>query len=128
MLKQTIEGLESFMERKSYKSIKDFLGICVPEFGYIKDWPREKQMLEKSPILPKFDESLCNRCGICERLCAYDAIILDENKEPVVNEDYCMGCGWCVSHCPKDAIKMVKADTGELIWDGKGLPKKWANT
>jgi MinD superfamily P-loop ATPase len=36
-----------------------------------------------------------------------------------------MGCAWCQGHCPKDAVTMILKETGETIWNGRGLPSKW---
>lgn len=121
---EIIKGLEEFMDRKGYKTIKDMLGICVPQFAYLRDWPREKVMAKISPVIPKFDLELCNRCGTCERLCPYGAVTVDQERGPIIN-DHCMGCAWCLGHCRKDAVTMVLRETGELVWNGRGLPKKW---
>lgn len=125
VIKDVLEGLEKYMDRKGYSSVKDFTGLCVPEFSYIRDWPREKQMAEVSPVIAKIDAQKCNSCKTCEKLCPYGAIIVTQERGPVVNKDFCMGCGWCVGHCPKGAATVVTTGSGELIWDGYGLPKKW---
>lgn len=127
VLKEAIDGMNEFMDRKGYKTVKDFQGIAVPQFSYIRDWPREEWMAERTPVIPLFNKENCTNCGICEKLCAYAAITSSKDKEtgPIINE-HCMGCGWCMGHCPKSAVTMVKRDTGELIWDGTGLPEMWA--
>lgn len=124
VLKDAIDGMSEFMDRKGYGSVKDFTGICVPEFSYIRDYPREELMSEVSPVVAMFDMDKCNNCGICEKLCPYAAIGSDEDKVLSTNA-YCMGCGWCMGHCTKDAIRMVLRSTGEVVWDGRGLPVEW---
>ena len=86
-------------------------------------------MQEKTPIVPEFDDEKCNRCGICEDLCPYGAIKVDKDsgEKPTFDPDICYGCGWCVGHCPQWAVKMVKADTGEEIWNGRGTIKDWVS-
>ena len=115
------------MDRKGYKSTKDFYGMVVDDFGYVRDWPREEWMAKKSPILPKIYEDKCTGCGTCETVCPYGAIAMEDGL-PKVNEDVCMGCGWCMGHCPvKDggAIDMIRTDTGKVVWTGRGVHDKW---
>ena len=127
VLKKCIEGMDAFMDRKGYKSTKDFYGMVVDDFGFVRDWPREEWMAKKSPILPKIYEDKCTGCGTCETVCPYGAITMEDGL-PKVNEDVCMGCGWCMGHCPvKDggAIDMIRTDTGKVVWNGRGVHDKW---
>ncbi|HAA89644.1 MAG: Dihydroorotate dehydrogenase family protein [Thermoanaerobacterales bacterium 50_218] len=125
VLREIIDGLNEFMDRKGYKTIKDMLGICVPRFMYLRDFPRENPMQHPSPIIPKFDLDKCNRCGTCAKLCPYGALTVDEDEGPQINDEYCMGCGWCLGNCPKQAVTMIKRDTGEVVWNGYGEIKRW---
>ena len=46
----------------------------------------------------------CNACGACVKVCPYNAITIDEEKEvAVINEVLCKGCGGCVSTCKGSA-------------------------
>lgn len=47
----------------------------------------------------KIDPLMCSRCGLCERLCQFDAI-----KPPYVKIALCEGCMVCLDHCPCKAI------------------------
>ena len=50
------------------------------------------------------NEQLCAGCGVCESVCPYSAIAVDEEqKVSVVNETLCKGCGTCVAACPSGA-------------------------
>jgi heterodisulfide reductase subunit A len=53
-------------------------------------------------------EDKCTSCGICAKVCPYNAITVDKkNKRPaVVIEAACSGCGTCAAECPFDAIEM----------------------
>lgn len=46
----------------------------------------------------------CIECGICERVCPYDAIFMDDNMEYVVEGEKCPGCHRCLDPCPVDVI------------------------
>jgi ferredoxin len=52
------------------------------------------------------DASLCNECGLCEKLCPYKALTL--KPKPVFNEKKCYGCWRCYNHCPRKAIYTAK--------------------
>jgi heterodisulfide reductase subunit A len=51
----------------------------------------------------------CNYCGLCSRVCPYNAILEADKKAqklPVVISAACAGCGACAAECPQDAITM----------------------
>jgi len=49
----------------------------------------------------------CQVCGLCARVCPYNAITVDkELKKTEVIEAACAGCGTCGAECPFDAITM----------------------
>jgi len=66
--------------------------------------------IEIEPLIARIDEELCSGCGICESVCAYDAIEIEsrdgEELKAKVVEALCQGCGSCASACPVNAIKM----------------------
>lgn len=47
------------------------------------------------------------RCRNCYKACKYDAIELEDRKNPVVIEDKCTGCGACFDRCPTDPKSIV---------------------
>ncbi len=59
-------------------------------------------------ITSKVNPDLCKFCGICARVCPYNAITVDPKKKTpaVVIEAMCKGCGTCGAECRFDAIKM----------------------
>jgi len=68
-----------------------------------------KTALEMEGSIANVDKDLCSGCKICESVCAYNAIEMEENSEkPVakVLEALCKGCGVCGSSCPTKAITM----------------------
>lgn len=46
----------------------------------------------------------CIECGICERVCPYDAIFMGDDMEYVVRGIDCPSCNRCLDPCPVDAI------------------------
>ena len=127
ILKQCIDGMTDYMDRKGYRTIEDFQGCVVKEFKYLREWNRENPMADLTPIIPVFDEEKCNGCGVCAKLCPYGALRFDKTRDsvPVLNREYCNGCGWCVGHCKPNAIKCIHAGTKETVWDGFGMIADW---
>jgi uncharacterized Fe-S center protein len=52
---------------------------------------------------PHVDEPICIGCGMCTKVCAHDAITV-QNKKAAIDHQKCVGCGRCIGVCPKDAI------------------------
>jgi heterodisulfide reductase subunit A len=55
------------------------------------------------------DEDECSGCGVCEILCSFQAIELqdrDGKRVSHINEAVCKGCGTCGAACPSGAISM----------------------
>lgn len=53
------------------------------------------------------DKNKCRECGLCETLCAFDAI-----RNFNVNQLICEGCGLCFRACPHQAIKFLPSRSG----------------
>jgi MinD superfamily P-loop ATPase len=71
------------------------------------------------------DQEKCDRCGICERVCRFDAIIPGEKYG--VDQYACEGCNACVVSCPRNAITLVQSLAGRYFfaWSG-GKPIVYA--
>jgi len=46
----------------------------------------------------------CIECGICERVCPYDAIFMSDDLEYVVDGEKCPGCRRCYDPCPVNVV------------------------
>jgi heterodisulfide reductase subunit A len=59
-------------------------------------------------ITSRVDKNKCTSCGICAKVCPYNAITVDKVAKTgaVVVEAACAGCGTCAAECPFDAIEM----------------------
>ena len=59
-------------------------------------------------ITAEVEAGQCTSCGICAKVCPYNAITVDKKagKPAVVTEAACAGCGTCAAECPSDAIHM----------------------
>ncbi len=72
--------------------------------------------------LASITPDLCTNCGVCVKVCRYDAIILDPTGKPAhwIDGLACDGCAACVYTCPTDAVRMVQQQEG--IWFQSNTP------
>ncbi len=68
---------------------------------------------QKYKMIPEWDPSYCNLCGICQEVCNYNAV-LKLGKGIMVFPELCHGCYACSELCPKDSLPMKKKVMGEL--------------
>ncbi len=69
--------------------------------------------------IPQVDEALCDFCGKCREICAYNAIAVFPGKENtrggvLVFPHLCHGCGGCSLFCPRSAISEIPREIGSI--------------
>ena len=69
--------------------------------------------------IPEIDESKCDFCGLCSRVCAYNALAVitpekDRKGHVLVFDQLCHGCGACSFLCPRKAITEVNKEIGVI--------------
>jgi len=67
-----------------------------------------------SHVIPE----LCSSCHTCLTACPYNAISMDETKDPpvaMVTEAKCHGCGTCAAACPSSAIVMYHSTDDQIL-------------
>jgi len=75
-----------------------------------------KDTITAEGIVAFVDESICAGCGICEALCPYGAITVDEKEKVAkVNEALCKGCGTCCGACPSGAVQQRGFTADQII-------------
>jgi MinD superfamily P-loop ATPase len=63
--------------------------------------------------VPKVDEKKCTHCGLCAKVCAYNAIaVLGEYV--LTFPELCHGCGACSYLCPERVITEIPYDIGVI--------------
>jgi heterodisulfide reductase subunit A len=72
--------------------------------------------LKVESITAEVDPEKCTSCGICAKVCPYNAIVFDAHtKKPAsVTTAACAGCGTCAAECPADAIEMHHFTDGQI--------------
>lgn len=63
--------------------------------------------------LAEIDQSVCSSCGLCRKICRFDAIPF-KNNQYTINPFACEGCGYCEKICPEKAITMQERISGSL--------------
>ena len=64
---------------------------------------------------PSIDRALCYGCGLCRRLCRFDAIRHHGAEPAEIDLLACEGCGVCADHCPTGAISLAERPCGTLM-------------
>ena len=58
-------------------------------------------------IVTSIDTDVCAGCRLCEKYCAYNALVFDTRRHVMtVNETLCRGCGACATACPSGANQL----------------------
>lgn len=56
-----------------------------------------------SGMIPVIEEEFCTHCGLCQRVCAYHALLVLPDQV-VVFPELCKSCNGCLALCPEGAI------------------------
>ncbi len=68
---------------------------------------------ENLKMIPKWNESKCTLCGICQKVCNFHAVI-QLGPSIIVFPELCHSCYACSELCPVDALPMVSKKIGVL--------------
>jgi MinD superfamily P-loop ATPase len=75
--------------------------------------PRIDAAEEVALPVPEIDEDLCDHCGTCAKVCAYNALAVAP-RAVLVFPELCHGCGACALLCPRQAIREVPRRIGTV--------------
>lgn len=102
-------------------------------------------MLVSSGYVACVDPDACTGCGLCARICPFDAVRMDERPalpeplptarpgdrpitrhapRPAIDATVCMGCGVCELRCPDKALRLELAPgkPAPLVLPGEAAP------
>ncbi|MDK1032437.1 MAG: 4Fe-4S binding protein, partial [Planctomycetia bacterium] len=107
VLAQIRDELNAWMEAKGYSTLDDFRGKVCSRIVSLADVDRgRKCVADVDPQAKGGGEEKCVRCGLCRRICIYDAVGGDD-EHFVIMAEQCVGCGMCEQICPVGAIHML---------------------
>jgi len=79
-------------------------------------------------ITPRTNPEKCKVCGLCARVCPYNAIIVDKEKKLVeVIEAACAGCGTCGAECQFEALHMRHFTDSQIVAQIDALTEREAD-
>ena len=88
--------------------------------GHIFLKPEINSFRKVAELKPVVDRELCIKCGLCEKICRFNALACLE-KDVLVFPELCHSCGGCALVCPSDAIKEVPREVGKVDIGKSGL-------
>uniref|UniRef100_A0A7V3V049 FAD-binding protein n=1 Tax=candidate division WOR-3 bacterium TaxID=2052148 RepID=A0A7V3V049_UNCW3 len=69
-----------------------------------------------SAVVARVNTRWCAGCGICERICQYEAVRINpETGKSEVTAVLCQGCGACAAACPSSAIELQGFESRQLL-------------
>ena len=77
-----------------------------------------KDKLTGNPCVAAANETLCNGCSACQRVCPYGAISYVEKagrRVARVNAAVCQGCGACTVTCPSGAMDLCGFSNRQIM-------------
>ncbi|MHB8104978.1 MAG: FAD-binding protein [Dehalococcoidales bacterium] len=78
----------------------------------------EPKKLKRPRGIARLIPGKCIACGArCQAECKFDAIIMNEKGEPIIDLAKCVGCQRCVKICPVQAIEMYYTPEEQKILD-----------
>ena len=104
-------NLSSFLAEKHNVVLSD-LDVEEPNSGLFIQGNLIHQE-DKHKMVPEWDQDKCDLCGICRKVCNFNAITQILN-EIMVFPELCHGCYACSELCPQNALPMVKKKMGVL--------------
>ena len=88
-------------------------GGAIKNFG-MGGVTKETKRIMHHKSRPVFKKDKCTYCGVCEKVCPFDAITVKENTWNY-NINNCFGCGVCIENCKFDALNYKDADLQFLL-------------
>jgi len=77
-----------------------------------------KDKLVSSGVIAEVDEDKCIGCGMCQSICPFGAVEVQDTTEGLkarVVPMACKGCGICSARCPKEAIIVNHFTNSQII-------------
>ena len=87
-----------------------------------------KEYVELDPHIVYFNSNECDLCRLCENICIYNALKIENDKLSITNAN-CTGCGACAAMCHTDALyipgftkKQIGAQINKILEEKSEYP------
>lgn len=87
-----------------------------------------KEHVELDPHIVYFNSNECDLCRLCENICIYNALKIENDKLNIINAN-CTGCGACAAMCHTDALyipgftkKQISAQINKILTEKSEYP------
>ncbi|MCL2128317.1 MAG: CoB--CoM heterodisulfide reductase iron-sulfur subunit A family protein, partial [Treponema sp.] len=78
--------------------------------------------VKTSTTVVSIDADLCKGCGLCEKLCPYNALVFNEREKVMELEEVkCKGCGTCAASCPSGAVSQQQFTSDQIFAEIEAL-------
>ncbi|MFX1390987.1 MAG: hydrogenase iron-sulfur subunit [Promethearchaeota archaeon] len=72
-----------------------------------------RKKVELDPHIIHFDEEKCDLCRLCENICEFNALKIEDNKLEITQAN-CSGCGACMAMCHSDALYIPEFKNSQI--------------
>lgn len=94
LYEKIVKDLPAALNKFNFSSVEEVVNTSL-----------SKGKIKFTPDNPIVDDNKCIKCGLCEKICPYFAIKVEDKVN--VDKEKCFGCSLCESKCPKKAISGV---------------------
>lgn len=109
-LVETIKkDISAYMDDKGFDCLDDMKGIVFDKLISF-DESLSVYSETRGKVIVAVDNDKCNGCGLCESICNWDALHLNDSIVEI-SRDKCEGCGLCVCDCTQEAIWLENVDS-----------------
>lgn len=105
IIKGMKQKISEWMDAKEFSSIKEMRGAILPKLLTF-DHCIAAYGSTKGKVLAVVDKDKCTGCGICLKVCIYNALEMVKDSVNIISEN-CEGCRICVCACPEGALSLT---------------------
>ncbi|MDP7643169.1 MAG: hypothetical protein QGG60_00560 [Anaerolineales bacterium] len=109
--RKILNGIENYLQDRDYSNLDDIRGLTLRR---IEERRLNTRVAIREVMVPEVTD-LCNGCGLCPRVCVFDAIEMVD-KLAVISAEKCYGCGLCVNVCGRPGAML------QPYFEGNGTP------